>query len=756
MRFLSDADLATLRPAEAATAPLPLPTQVVSNGEYTPLPRSESQRRVEARIEDHAASLAPRHGMTRREFLASSAGHGGRVPGDERGLRAGVLGEPRRGRDSRPAPTQRSRAFASQFIVDCQTHFVRDDYGQQHADRWRRSFAKEHWNPALAGAESLTRFKFQNFVKEIFLDSDTKVALISGTPTDDAELMFLSNDQIAAARDLINRIAGSRRALGHGIVTPGAPGWLDEVDRVLATLRPQSLKGYTIGDPLYQTKKKSNWRLDDEKNVYPLYEKMLKAGVNDALHPQGPDARRLPHELAGHVAVRDDLGRGQGGARLAADQLRHLSLGDAAVHRVARPGARASSRPPVASTGYRTSPTSRRSFGVDNVYGELGTCFANTCVTHPKLAAALLGTLVRGTGCRPRHLGHRLRVVGIAAVADRGIATPRDPRGHAEGARLRAARRGGRPGEDRDLRAAMRRASTGSMPRPQVWRCPPTGSMRCAPSTSRTAGCEATFATATWRLETDADVPRPALVLIPGLLCDELVWQHQVRHFAGSHDVIVPMLDGFDSIPAMAASVLALAPGRFSLAGHSLGGRIALEVVRQDAARVEALALLDTGVHPCTPGEPARRQELLALACTRGMDAVAREWLPPMVHPDRRADRGFMAPLEAMVERRTPATFRNQVTALLERPDAAPVLAGDPLSHAGALRSRGRLEPARAARGHGGGNRGLRAHDRGRLRTHGAGRTSRGNHARAAAVARRRAWRSVTALRPSTHPVPSR
>ena len=170
-------------------------------------------------------------------------------------------------------------------------------------------------------------------------------------------------------------------------------------------------------------------------------------------------------------------------------------------------------------------------------------------------------------------------------------------------------------------------------------------------------------------------MPRPALVLIPGLLCDELVWQHQVRHFAGSHDVIVPMLDGFDSIPAMAASVLALAPGRFSLAGHSLGARIALEVIRQDAARVEALALLDTGVHPCMPGEPARRQELLALAYTRGMDAVAREWLPPMVHPDRRGDRAFMAPLEAMVERRTPATFRNQVTALLERPDAAPVLA---------------------------------------------------------------------------------
>lgn len=165
------------------------------------------------------------------------------------------------------------------------------------------------------------------------------------------------------------------------------------------------------------------------------------------------------------------------------------------------------------------------------------------------------------------------------------------------------------------------------------------------------------------------------LVLVPGLLCNELVWRHQVRHFSATHDVVVPMLDGLNSIPAMASSLLADLPGRFALAGHSLGGRIALEVIRQAPQRVQALALLDTGVHPCTPDEPARRQELISLAYTRGMDAVAREWLPPMVHPARRDDRAFMAPLEAMVGGRTPASFGNQVRALLDRPDATPVLA---------------------------------------------------------------------------------
>lgn len=168
---------------------------------------------------------------------------------------------------------------------------------------------------------------------------------------------------------------------------------------------------------------------------------------------------------------------------------------------------------------------------------------------------------------------------------------------------------------------------------------------------------------------------RPTLILVPGLLCDATVWRDQIETFSGTHEVIVPVLDTFDSIAGMAAAVLTKAPVEFALAGHSLGGRIALEAVRQAPARVTRLALLDTGVHPCTADEPARRRELLRIADTQGMSAVARRWLPPMVHPDRHADPTVMAPLEAMVARRTPATFRNQVEALINRPDAAPVLA---------------------------------------------------------------------------------
>src|SRR4029434_9117162 len=74
MRFVSDTELATLTPAEQRDVASPIPTQVVSNGEFTPLPQSEEQRRVDAHIGALAGQLAPAHGLSRRGFLSSAAG----------------------------------------------------------------------------------------------------------------------------------------------------------------------------------------------------------------------------------------------------------------------------------------------------------------------------------------------------------------------------------------------------------------------------------------------------------------------------------------------------------------------------------------------------------------------------------------------------------------------------------------------------------------------------------------------------------
>ncbi|WP_126936882.1 alpha/beta fold hydrolase, partial [Xanthomonas vesicatoria] len=103
--------------------------------------------------------------------------------------------------------------------------------------------------------------------------------------------------------------------------------------------------------------------------------------------------------------------------------------------------------------------------------------------------------------------------------------------------------------------------------------------------------------------------------------------------------------------------------------------RVALGIMRQAPERVTRLALLDTGIAPRRDGEREERQALVDLAQTQGMQALARAWLPPMVHPARIADAGLMQDLSAMVQRQTAQSFAGQVNALLERPDAAPVLA---------------------------------------------------------------------------------
>ena len=166
-----------------------------------------------------------------------------------------------------------------------------------------------------------------------------------------------------------------------------------------------------------------------------------------------------------------------------------------------------------------------------------------------------------------------------------------------------------------------------------------------------------------------------ALVLVPGLLCDATIWQPQLDSLASSTEMTVARSTGHDHIAALARQALDAAPERFALAGHSLGGRIALEMLRQAPERIERLALLDTGVHPAGPGEREARYALVRLAEQDGMRAHARAWLPPMVHPDRRNERPLVDPLTVMVERSTPASFRQQQDVLLSRPDAGPVLA---------------------------------------------------------------------------------
>ena len=164
------------------------------------------------------------------------------------------------------------------------------------------------------------------------------------------------------------------------------------------------------------------------------------------------------------------------------------------------------------------------------------------------------------------------------------------------------------------------------------------------------------------------------LVLLSGLLCDRTVWEPQIAAFGAERAIVVPDLWGYDSFEIMAEAALAAAPARFALAGHSMGGRVALEIMRLAPERVERLTLLSTGVHPVRPEEVAGRQELVALAEREGMSALVRTWLPPMLHPLHREDTGLVASIEAMWCRATPEIFAGQIHAALNRRDLRAVL----------------------------------------------------------------------------------
>jgi pimeloyl-ACP methyl ester carboxylesterase len=166
------------------------------------------------------------------------------------------------------------------------------------------------------------------------------------------------------------------------------------------------------------------------------------------------------------------------------------------------------------------------------------------------------------------------------------------------------------------------------------------------------------------------------VVWLPGLMCDQTVWPDQVREFGGT----VADYGSLDSLPKMAAHVLATAPKEFAVAGHSMGGRVALEVYRAARGRVKALALLDTGYTALASGEAGvkevdGRMALLEIARAKGTRAMAKEWVKGMVHPSRLKDRALIDAILDMMGRKSAEIFEAQQGALIARPEAGPLLA---------------------------------------------------------------------------------
>ena len=162
------------------------------------------------------------------------------------------------------------------------------------------------------------------------------------------------------------------------------------------------------------------------------------------------------------------------------------------------------------------------------------------------------------------------------------------------------------------------------------------------------------------------------LLFLPGLACDARIYAPQLAAFPESRAV-----NGYgtaDTLQQMARIVLEQTPDSFDLFGHSMGGRVALEVYRLAPERVRRLALVSTGVHPSREGEAAKRQALQAIGWNHGFDKLIDAWLPPMVAEANRARPEIYQPLRQMNVEAGQEVFDAQIHALLGRPEVESLL----------------------------------------------------------------------------------
>ena len=169
-------------------------------------------------------------------------------------------------------------------------------------------------------------------------------------------------------------------------------------------------------------------------------------------------------------------------------------------------------------------------------------------------------------------------------------------------------------------------------------------------------------------------VQRTPLVLVPGLLCTRALWEAQLTGLADIAQMTVADHTRHDTMTGIVESILAAAPHRFALAGLSMGGYIAFEVMRLAPERVTRLALLDTGSRADTPERSAMRRELIAAAERDGTRTVQERLLPVLIHKERLTDKPLVEAVLKMGHDTGVDAFRRQQMALIGRYDSRPML----------------------------------------------------------------------------------
>lgn len=382
-----------IRQCEVEDAGLPIPSRIASNEEFVPPPQTPEQKQYETRLLEISEQAAAGQGIDRRSFLRSGSGMAAALVALNE-----VFGPCY---DVHADEVRDQQAFAerwpkNQFIFDIQTHHV--DVGRkwyEDTDGGKRTtlFFRLLRPQARTLEASLELLNRAHYVKEVFGDSDTVMAVISGVPTRDWNKNPLPPDQMAATRDYVNGLANSQRVLAHGLLRPNlGKAEFEEMERQVKKLRISAWKTYT-GAELGERA----WFLDDEKVAYPFWERTLKLGIrNVCVHkglPLGIFNEKACTPLDVEKAARDfpDLNfiiyhSGYRGTGLLA-----LGTGD----RVRDPRRDDPQEIPWISDILRIL---RRNPKIRNVYFELGSTFHQLSASNPVRCLHMLGQMIQVAG----------------------------------------------------------------------------------------------------------------------------------------------------------------------------------------------------------------------------------------------------------------------------------------------------------------------------------------------------------------------
>ena len=260
-----------------AEAPSPIPARIASNEEFIPPPQSPEQQAYEARLKEISETAARRQGLSRRDFLRTGSGMAAallalnQVFGDCYEVDAAEVEDQKAFEEKWPK---------DQFIFDVQTHHVdvsRKWYDDTPDGKAAMPFFRMLRPNSKSLEDSLDQLNRAHYVKEVFGDSDTVMAVISGVPSRDWDKNPLPPDQMVATRKYVNDLAGSQRVLSHGLLRPNlGKKEMEEMERQVKDLKIDAWKMYT-GAELGE----KAWFMDDEKVAYPFWEKTRKLGIKN-------------------------------------------------------------------------------------------------------------------------------------------------------------------------------------------------------------------------------------------------------------------------------------------------------------------------------------------------------------------------------------------------------------------------------------------------------------------------------------------